>query len=219
MVEAVLDYIYGFNRDPRAEQDLSAEEAVGALWLAGRLEVTELQEQVVGHLESAVTEQNVHAYLSAAMGLGLVKVQESVTRLAAAGVEEITGACGGLPLEAMEGLLSAAEEGGAGTAGVRDRLLASYLRAYDESGRLDEEAFRRLMGRHSARAGRGGGEAAGRKEMVGMGKKSVRRNPGGCATDSELGDPVRAGPALLTPACAFFQTFMHDSVMLGEVYG
>ena len=52
--EAVLDYMYRFHRDPRAEHtlpDLSAESALGALWLAGRLEMAELQEQVMAHLQ------------------------------------------------------------------------------------------------------------------------------------------------------------------------
>ena len=38
--EAVLDYVYRFHRDPRAEHklpDLSSQAALGALWLGGRL--------------------------------------------------------------------------------------------------------------------------------------------------------------------------------------
>ncbi len=40
LLEAVLDYMYHFHRDPRAEHalpELSAEGAEGALWLGGRL--------------------------------------------------------------------------------------------------------------------------------------------------------------------------------------
>ena len=59
-----------------------------------------------------------------------------------------------LPLEAMEQLLGMAEESGAGAGGARDRVLASYLRAYDGSGRLDAEAYSRLMRRHFASAHR-----------------------------------------------------------------
>ncbi len=66
-------------------------------------------------------------------------------RLAAAGLGGLpAGACDGLPLDAMEQLLALAE-GGAGARGARDRLVASYLRAYDGGGRLDEEAYRRLV--------------------------------------------------------------------------
>ena len=39
-------------------------------------------------------------------------------------------------------------------------MVASYLRAYDCGGRLDEEAYRRLMRRHSASARRDAGERA-----------------------------------------------------------
>jgi hypothetical protein len=160
--EAVLDYMYRFHRDPRAEHtlpDLSAESALGALWLAGRLEMAELQEQVVEHLQGAVTEQSAPAYLAVAVRLGLVKVREAAMRLAAAGLgEAAAGAFDGLPLEAMEQLLGMAEESGAGAGGARDRVVASYLRAYDGGGRLDEEAYRRLMRRHSASARRDAGE-------------------------------------------------------------
>ena len=162
--EAVLDYMYGFHRDPRAEHalpDLSAESAVGALWLAGRLEMAELQERVVEHLRRAVTAQSAAAYVSAAVRLGLVKVREAAMRVAAAGLGEMAaGACDGLPLEAMEQLLGMAEESGAGAGGARDRVVASYLRAYDGGGRLDEEAYRRLMRRHSASARLDAGEGA-----------------------------------------------------------
>ncbi len=45
--ESVLDYMYSFHRDPLAERPLpltaeSAESALGALWLAGRLGMTGL---------------------------------------------------------------------------------------------------------------------------------------------------------------------------------
>ena len=71
--EAVLDFMYRFHRDPRAEHtlpNLSAEPALRSLWLAGRLGMAELQEQVVEHLEGAVAEQNAHAYLPAGAGQG-----------------------------------------------------------------------------------------------------------------------------------------------------
>ena len=160
--EGVLDYMYGFHRDPRAEHalpDLSAESALGALWLAGRLGMKELQAQVVGHLQGAVTAQSAVAYASVAVRLGLVKVRAAAMRVAAAGLGEMAaGACDGLPLEAVEELLRMAEESGAGAGGARDRVLASYLRAYDGGGRLDAEAYGRLMRRHSACARRDTGE-------------------------------------------------------------
>ncbi len=169
--EGVLDYMYHFHRFPRAENalpDLSPQSALGALWLAGRLEMPELQQQVVEHLQGAVTEQSAHVYLLAAVRLGLVKVREAAMRLAAAGLKEMeAGACDGLPLETMEQLLGMAEESGAGAGGARDRVLASYLRAYDGGGRLDEEAYRRLMRRHSASARRDADEAEGGAEEDG----------------------------------------------------
>jgi hypothetical protein len=183
--ETVLDYMYRFHRDPRAEHtlpDLSAESALGALWLAGRLEMPELQEQVVEHLQGKVTEQSAHAYLPAAVRLGLVKVREAAMRLAAAGLGGMTaGACDGLPLEAMEQLLGMAEESGVG-AEARDRVLALFLRAYDGGERLDEEAYRRLMRRHSASSARS--DADGRAE-------------GGEGADAADGEGVGAEDALL----------------------
>jgi hypothetical protein len=95
--------------------------------------MAELQDQLVEHLEGAVTEQNAHAYLSVAVGLGLVKVRGAAMRLTAAGLGGMpAGACDGLPLEVLEQLLGVAEESGA-----RDRVLASFMRAYDRRGRLD----------------------------------------------------------------------------------
>jgi hypothetical protein len=64
--EAVLDYMYRFHRDPRAEhalRDLSAESAVGALWLAGRLEMTGLQQQVVVGYTSLYVRDSAPVYL------------------------------------------------------------------------------------------------------------------------------------------------------------
>ena len=181
--EAVLDYMYLVHRDPRAEHtlpDLSPESALGALWLAGRLEMPELQEQVVENLQGAVTEQSAHAYLPAAVRLGLVKVREATMRLAAAGLGEMAaGTCDGLPLEAVEQLLGMAEDSGVGVE-LRDRVLALFLRAYDGGERLDEEAYRRLMRRHSASSARGdadgrteGGEGANAADGEGVGAEDA----------------------------------------------
>jgi hypothetical protein len=161
--EMVLDYLYRFHRDPRTElalPDLSADAALGALWLAGRLEMTGLQQQLAEHLQRAVTKRSAHAYLPAAVRLGLDKVRAAAMRRAAAGLAGMpAGACDGLPLEALEQLLGMVEEGGEAGA-ARDRVLASYLRAYDGRGRLDEEAYRRLARRHSAAAPRDAAERA-----------------------------------------------------------
>ncbi len=182
--DAVLDYMYLFYRDPRAEHklpDLTEESALGALWLAGRLEIRWLQEQVVEHLQGAVTAQNAHAYLLVAVRLGMGKVREAAMRLAAAGLAGLAaGACDRLPLEALEQLLGMAAEVGGVAPGALDRVVASYLRAYDGGGRLDEEAYRRLMRRHSASARRDAGE----------------RVEGG-GEDGENGEGVGAEDALL----------------------
>jgi hypothetical protein len=160
--ETVLDYMYHFHRVAKPEYAfpyLSADRALGTLWLAGRLEMTELQEQMVNHLQQAVTVQSAPEYLSASVRLGLSKVRETATRLTAAGLDKMApDACDGLPLEALEQLLAVAEVGGAGPAWARDRVLAAYLRAYDAAGRLDEPAYRRVIRRHSA--GRGGAGVA-----------------------------------------------------------
>jgi hypothetical protein len=67
VLESVLDYMYRFHRDPQAElalPDLSPDSVLGVLWLAGRLGMASLQQQVVEHLQAAVTEQSAPAYLS-----------------------------------------------------------------------------------------------------------------------------------------------------------
>ena len=148
--ESVLDYMCSFHRSPSAElplRDVSGEAALGALWLAGRLEMPELQELTVRRLQAAVTPQSAHAHLSGAMRLGLGKVRAAAVRLAAKGLGgTAVGAFDGLPLEIVEQVLGAAEEGGASRTGARDRVVASCLRAYDGRGRLDEEAYRRAGG-------------------------------------------------------------------------
>jgi hypothetical protein len=174
--EMVLDYMY----DERARRecssmavDLTPERALGMLWLAGRLEMAGLQAQLVQHLERAVTPANAHLYLSAALELGLSKVGEAASRLTAAALDSLPrGACDAMPLDAVERLLAMAAAatpstsasgvvGAMGaTAAGRDRVLASYLRARDAAGRLDEESYRRLMHRHSAAGGGGGGSSA-----------------------------------------------------------
>ncbi len=119
------------------------------------------------HLWGAVTAQSAPAYVLVAGRLGLVKVREAAMRVAAAGLGKIAaGACDGLPLEAMEQLLGMAKGSGAGAGGARGRILASYMRVYDGGGRMDEEAYRRLMRRHSASAGQ---DAGGRAVGVGPG--------------------------------------------------
>ena len=162
--EAVLDHMYEFHRDPRKEHalpELSTDSALAMLWLAGRLEMTELQEQVVKYLRKAVKEQNAIAFVAAAGRLGLVKVEAAAMKVAAAGLEGMAaGACDELSFEALERLLIMAEEDGRRSAGARDRVVTSYLRAYDGRGRLDEEAYCRLMRRHSVSALSGDGERA-----------------------------------------------------------
>ena len=97
--------------------DLSAESAVGALWLAGRLEMPGLQQQVVEHLEGAVNKRSALAYVSVAVGLGLVKVREAAMRLAAAGLGPTTGG-GGVPRPSGQ---VAEEHGGTLRRGGRQR--------------------------------------------------------------------------------------------------
>ena len=81
-------------------------------------------------------------------------------RKAAAGLEEIAaGECDKLALDEEEELPGMAEEAEVGS-GVKDRVLVSYLLAYEASGRLDEEAYWRLMLRHSGSTGSVKGEQA-----------------------------------------------------------
>ena len=162
--EWVLDYMYDDcvrRESSSVVADLAPDRVLAALWLAGRLEMARLQLLLVQHLQRAVTPANAHAYMSAALGLGLGKVWEVAARLvAAAGLDRLPrGACDGMPLDAVERLVAmAAAAAGEGAAAGRDRVLASYLRARDAAGRLDEESYRRLMRSHSAgNVGVGGG--------------------------------------------------------------
>ena len=107
-LEGVLDYMYWHHRDPRAPnplpEDLSPEAALGTFWLAGRLEMAGLEQQVAARLEAAVGPHNAHLYLEPAVRLGFVKVRDAAMRLAAAGLEGLpAGACDGLPLDAESG--------------------------------------------------------------------------------------------------------------------
>ena len=155
--ESILDYMYKFHCEPGSLHTLpalTAESSLAALWLAGRLEMRDLQLQLIEHLHSTVTQENAHLFLLPAVQLGLVKVRGVVMRMAAASLGTAPAAAfDGLPLEAFEQLLAMAEELGKGEAAARDRILASYLRAYDAGGRLDGEAYRRLMRSHSASVG------------------------------------------------------------------
>ena len=85
--EWVLDYMYddcARHEIPSIAADLAPDRALAALWLAGRLEMARLQVQLVQHLQRAVTPANAHAYMSAALGLGLGKVGEAAARLVVA---------------------------------------------------------------------------------------------------------------------------------------
>jgi actin-like ATPase involved in cell morphogenesis len=194
--ETVLDYMYRSYCNRKAGNvlpDLSPESALAALWLAGRLEMFELQEFLVEHLHSEMTAKKAHAYLPAAVRLGLVKVQTTAIILTAEGLQDSpVTSCDGLPLEVIEQVLSTAKERGTALAGARDRLLVSYLRAYDGMGRLDEEAFRRLMRQHSAGEGRADGEVASPSSaLVGW------LNTAGGADDADDGDAIDPMDALL----------------------
>jgi hypothetical protein len=147
--EIVLDYMYRFYTNPLAELNLlnlSAESALSLLWLAGRLRIQGLHRQVVEHLQGAMTVQSALEYVKAANRLDLVKVRTAALRLAAVGLRRLdANACFWFQLEAMAQLLGMAEaEGGPGMAAAISRQLASYLRAYDGWGRLDEAAYRRV---------------------------------------------------------------------------
>ncbi len=61
------------------------------------------QVQLVQNLQRAVTPANAHAYMSAALGLGLGKVVDAATRVAATGLDKLPlGACDGMSLDAVE---------------------------------------------------------------------------------------------------------------------
>jgi hypothetical protein len=195
--EWVLDYMYDdcVRRESSSMMaDLVPERALAALWLAGRLEMARLQVQLVQHLQRAVTPANAHAYMSAALGLGLGKAGEAAARLvAAAGLDRLPrGACDGMPLDAVERLVAmAAAAAGEGAAAGRDRVLASYLRARDAAGRLDEESYRRLMRSHSAGNVGVGGVGGG---VVGDGISAQGDND---ANDGDDEDSVEAEDVLL----------------------
>jgi BTB And C-terminal Kelch len=155
--ERVLDFMYSYRCDGSCFSklgELTPSSALGALWLAGHLDIVDLQLHILSHLESRVTEQNAHLYLGTAVELGLERALESLTSLASSNLANIPAEtlCG-LPLEVMEGLLKGAFEAAGGAAKAGWRAVASYLRARDAEGkldeRLDEELFLRLTRGHS----------------------------------------------------------------------
>ena len=124
--EAVFEAVLGYMYDERARREsssmaegLAPDRALGALWLAGRLEMARLKAQLVRHLERAVTPANAHLYLSAALALGLTKAAAAAAaRMAAASLDSLPrGACDALPLDAVERLLATAAGAAAGAAG------------------------------------------------------------------------------------------------------
>ena len=76
--EDLLDCMYCFGRDPDPFSRLSSLEPdamLGALWLAGRLEMPEAQRVIASHLLRTFNEYNAHVYLRTAVALGFVTVQ------------------------------------------------------------------------------------------------------------------------------------------------
>jgi hypothetical protein len=162
--EHVLEHLYGHYNDPRGANalpvGLSAEEVLGAVWLAGHLEMRRLQLQLARRLKLAVGAETAVEYIGPAVRLGLGRVAGAAMRVAAAAVDLWRpGAWNGLPVEAMERLLGMVDGGSVRAVRGRDRAVAAYLRARDGEGRLDRECYERVMGRHSR--GEGAGEEAG----------------------------------------------------------
>jgi len=177
--ERILDFMYNYRCSDdscfRQLGDLSPSTALGAFWLAGHLDIPDLQRHLIALLERTATPPTAHAYLATAAELGQAKVLATLTRLASQSLSSLpAGACDGLPLEVVDGLLQGGWSGRA-----RGAVLVSYLRAREAEGRLDEALYRRLMRRHPApaqppqspagRAGAAAGDAAGGGEGGGGG--------------------------------------------------
>ena len=81
--EDLLDCMYGFAQDPACFGRLSRlapDALLGALWLAGRLEVAEAQQAVASHLLRAVDAGNARTFLRAAVALGFEEVRGTLVR-------------------------------------------------------------------------------------------------------------------------------------------
>jgi hypothetical protein len=143
--ERVLDFMYHYRCSSdiclRKLGELSPSSALGALWLAGHLDIPDLQDHIMDHLSRMVTPSTAHAYLSTAVSLGQGKIVATLTQLASRSLSSLpTEACNSLPLEVVEGLLA-----GSSVSETGWRLVVSCLKAREAEGKLDEVIFRRLM--------------------------------------------------------------------------
>jgi len=143
--ESILDFMYSYrcNDDScfRKLGELSPSSALSALWLAGRLDIPDLHDFIIGFLERTMTPHSAHAYLSTAVELGQERLVDALTQLASQCLWSIPeGACAGLPLEVVEGLLE-----GSCVSEARGCVVVSCLKAREAEGKLEEEVFRRLM--------------------------------------------------------------------------
>jgi len=161
--ERILDFMYSYRCDESSFQKLgevSPSFVLPALWLAGRLDIPDLEDHLISYLDYTVTSQTAHAYLLTAVELGPEQMLDTLMQLVSQSMESVPAETwNSLPLEVVEGLLE-----GSCVSEARGRLVVSYLQAREAEERLDEQLFQRLMrnfvaGR-SVRASAGTGQGA-----------------------------------------------------------
>jgi hypothetical protein len=145
--ERVLDFMYSQHVQGIPSQkscDPAPRSALSMLFLATRLCINPLAEQLASLLQQSISPLDAPALIGPAAALGLNKVRAYAEELATGTLALAPrGAFDGLPLPSFERVLRAAT---GVTAEVRASTVASFLGARDASGQLDHESFHRLAG-------------------------------------------------------------------------
>ena len=145
--ERILDFMYSYRCNESCLEKLgklSPTSALGALWLTDHLDIPDLEDHLISHLERMVTPHTCHSYLATAVQLRHGPLVDALTRLASQHLECLPAeVIENLPLDVVGGLLenSSVEI----FSEARGRVVVSYLQARDSEGRLVEQLFRRLM--------------------------------------------------------------------------
>ena len=145
--ERILDFMYSYRCSESCLEKLgklSPTSALGALWLTDHLDIPDLEDHLISHLERMVTPHTCHSYLATAVQLRQGPLVDALTRLASQHLECLPAeVIENLPLDVVGGLLenSSVEI----FSEARGRVVVSYLQARDSEGRLVEQHFRRLM--------------------------------------------------------------------------
>ena len=146
--ERVLDFMYSWHIQGAPFQnqanDPNPRSALCMLFLATRLRIERLAEQLTAQLQQNISPLEAPALIAPAAALGLNKVREHAEQRAAAALALAPpGVFDGLPLSSFENVLRAASDV---SAPARAAAVTSFLAARDAAGRLEEASFRRLVG-------------------------------------------------------------------------